>query len=160
MFQRPRTVALEYEKPGTYGTVLIYPLNRLVECGFVDNMAINPWVDIACRRQAFARDTLIHGLATLLSVSLFISLLIFVHTLTQLQPPNFPQPKSTHALTRWENDPSSVLSIFNWLQVLVTLFFDKTFFARIHNLFGFRYDDLSFVFTNAREPRTNLVYDV
>ncbi|MED6169533.1 hypothetical protein PIB30_022160 [Stylosanthes scabra] len=33
MFQRPRTVALEYEKPRTYGTVLIYPLYRLVECG-------------------------------------------------------------------------------------------------------------------------------
>ncbi|MED6217305.1 hypothetical protein PIB30_016494 [Stylosanthes scabra] len=30
MFQRPRTVALEDENPGTYGTVLIYPLNRLV----------------------------------------------------------------------------------------------------------------------------------
>ncbi|MED6130495.1 hypothetical protein PIB30_001582 [Stylosanthes scabra] len=29
MFQRPRSVALEYEKPGTYGTVLIYPLDRL-----------------------------------------------------------------------------------------------------------------------------------
>ncbi|MED6194023.1 hypothetical protein PIB30_024469 [Stylosanthes scabra] len=30
VFQRPRTVALEDENPGTYGTVLIYPLNRLV----------------------------------------------------------------------------------------------------------------------------------
>ncbi|MED6109097.1 hypothetical protein PIB30_030431 [Stylosanthes scabra] len=30
MFQRPKTVALEDENPGTYGTVLIYPLNRLV----------------------------------------------------------------------------------------------------------------------------------
>ncbi|MED6110915.1 hypothetical protein PIB30_047395 [Stylosanthes scabra] len=30
MFQRPRTVALEDENPGTYGTALIYPLNRLV----------------------------------------------------------------------------------------------------------------------------------
>ncbi|MED6187613.1 hypothetical protein PIB30_078072 [Stylosanthes scabra] len=30
MFQRPRSVALEYEKPGTYGTVLIYPLDRLI----------------------------------------------------------------------------------------------------------------------------------
>ncbi|MED6123911.1 hypothetical protein PIB30_054097 [Stylosanthes scabra] len=29
MFQRPRPVALEYEKPGTYRTVLIYPLDRL-----------------------------------------------------------------------------------------------------------------------------------
>ncbi|MED6171163.1 hypothetical protein PIB30_038245 [Stylosanthes scabra] len=29
MFQRPRTVALEDENPGTYGTTLIYPLNRL-----------------------------------------------------------------------------------------------------------------------------------
>ncbi|MED6146989.1 hypothetical protein PIB30_039846 [Stylosanthes scabra] len=33
MFQRPRSVALEYEKPRTYGMVLIYPLDRLVECG-------------------------------------------------------------------------------------------------------------------------------
>ncbi|MED6222826.1 hypothetical protein PIB30_068231 [Stylosanthes scabra] len=57
MFQRPRTIALEYEKPGTYGTVLIYPLNRLVECGFVGNMAVNPWVGIVCRRQAFARES-------------------------------------------------------------------------------------------------------
>ncbi|MED6148228.1 hypothetical protein PIB30_051062 [Stylosanthes scabra] len=30
MFKRPRTVALEDENPGTYGTALIYPLNRLV----------------------------------------------------------------------------------------------------------------------------------
>ncbi|MED6219637.1 hypothetical protein PIB30_037610 [Stylosanthes scabra] len=36
MFQRPRSIALEYEKPGTYGTVLIYPLDRLVECGFAE----------------------------------------------------------------------------------------------------------------------------
>ncbi|MED6147700.1 hypothetical protein PIB30_046233 [Stylosanthes scabra] len=57
MFQRPRIVALEYEKPGTYGTVLIYPLDCLVECGFVGNMAVNPWVDIVCRRQAFARES-------------------------------------------------------------------------------------------------------
>ncbi|MED6212744.1 hypothetical protein PIB30_086517 [Stylosanthes scabra] len=57
MFQRPRTIALEYEKPGTYGTVLIYPLNLLVECGFVGNMAVNPWVGIVCRRQAFARES-------------------------------------------------------------------------------------------------------
>ncbi|MED6173321.1 hypothetical protein PIB30_058240 [Stylosanthes scabra] len=55
MFQRPRTFAPEYEKPGTYATVLIYPLNRSVECGFVDNTAVNPWVGIVCRRQAFAR---------------------------------------------------------------------------------------------------------
>ncbi|MED6217580.1 hypothetical protein PIB30_018973 [Stylosanthes scabra] len=30
MLQRPKTVALEDENPGTYGTTLIYPLNRLV----------------------------------------------------------------------------------------------------------------------------------
>ncbi|MED6187156.1 hypothetical protein PIB30_073779 [Stylosanthes scabra] len=30
MFQRPRIVALEDENPGTYGTTLIYPLDRLV----------------------------------------------------------------------------------------------------------------------------------
>ncbi|MED6158165.1 hypothetical protein PIB30_030335 [Stylosanthes scabra] len=46
MFQRPMTVALEDENPGTYGTVLIYPLNRLVECGFVGDTAVNPWVGI------------------------------------------------------------------------------------------------------------------
>ncbi|MED6132811.1 hypothetical protein PIB30_022275 [Stylosanthes scabra] len=57
MFQRPRTVALEDEKPGTYGTVLIYPLNRLVECGFMGNTAVNPWVGIFCRRQAFAKES-------------------------------------------------------------------------------------------------------
>ncbi|MED6209099.1 hypothetical protein PIB30_051422 [Stylosanthes scabra] len=57
MFQRPRTVALEYEKPGTYGTVLIYPLNRLVKCGFVGNTVVKPWVGIICRRQAFARES-------------------------------------------------------------------------------------------------------
>ncbi|MED6124268.1 hypothetical protein PIB30_057380 [Stylosanthes scabra] len=57
MFQRPRTIALEYEKPGTYGTVLIYPLNHLVECGFVGNTTVNPWVGIVCRRQAFARES-------------------------------------------------------------------------------------------------------
>ncbi|MED6128452.1 hypothetical protein PIB30_098063, partial [Stylosanthes scabra] len=56
MFQRPRTVALENEKPRTYGTVLIYPLNRLVECGFVGDTTVNPWVGIFCRRQAFARE--------------------------------------------------------------------------------------------------------
>ncbi|MED6143832.1 hypothetical protein PIB30_009643 [Stylosanthes scabra] len=57
MFQRPRTVALEDENPGTYGTVLIYPLNRLVECGFVDDTAVNPWVGIFCRCQGFARES-------------------------------------------------------------------------------------------------------
>ncbi|MED6146542.1 hypothetical protein PIB30_035336 [Stylosanthes scabra] len=57
MFQRPRTVALEDENPGTYGTVLIYPLNRLVECGFVGDTAVNPWVGIFCRRQGFARES-------------------------------------------------------------------------------------------------------
>ncbi|MED6209057.1 hypothetical protein PIB30_050965 [Stylosanthes scabra] len=57
MFQRPRTVALEYEKLGTYGTVLIYPLNRLVECGFVGDMAVNPWVGVFCRRQGFAKES-------------------------------------------------------------------------------------------------------
>ncbi|MED6172037.1 hypothetical protein PIB30_046425 [Stylosanthes scabra] len=57
MFQRLRTVALEYEKPRTYGTMLIYPLNRLVECGFVGNTAVNPWGGIVCRRQAFARES-------------------------------------------------------------------------------------------------------
>ncbi|MED6125218.1 hypothetical protein PIB30_066570 [Stylosanthes scabra] len=31
--------------------------------------------------------------------------------------------------------------------------------ARIHNLFGFRYDDLFPVFTNTREPQTKLVCD-
>ncbi|MED6132428.1 hypothetical protein PIB30_018818 [Stylosanthes scabra] len=41
MFQRPRSVALEYEKPGTYGTVLIYPLDRLVECGFAGFISID-----------------------------------------------------------------------------------------------------------------------
>ncbi|MED6192743.1 hypothetical protein PIB30_012913 [Stylosanthes scabra] len=42
MFQRPRSVALEYEKPGTYGTGLIYPLYRLVECGFVGYVTTIP----------------------------------------------------------------------------------------------------------------------
>ncbi|MED6134940.1 hypothetical protein PIB30_041670 [Stylosanthes scabra] len=56
MFQRPRTVALEDENPGTYGTVLIYPVNRLVECGFVGDAAVNPWVGIFCKRQGFARE--------------------------------------------------------------------------------------------------------
>ncbi|MED6176382.1 hypothetical protein PIB30_087715 [Stylosanthes scabra] len=58
MFQRPRTVAMEDENPGTYGTVLIYPLNRLVECGFMGDTAVHPWVDIFCRRQGFARENL------------------------------------------------------------------------------------------------------
>ncbi|MED6109854.1 hypothetical protein PIB30_037328 [Stylosanthes scabra] len=57
MFQRPRTVALENENPRTYGTVLIYLLNRLVECGFVGDTAVNPWVGIFCRRQGFARES-------------------------------------------------------------------------------------------------------
>ncbi|MED6125999.1 hypothetical protein PIB30_074093 [Stylosanthes scabra] len=61
MFQRPRTVALEHENPGTYGTVLIYPLNRLVECGFVGDTAVNPWVGIFCRRQGFAREIALMG---------------------------------------------------------------------------------------------------
>ncbi|MED6202079.1 hypothetical protein PIB30_101775 [Stylosanthes scabra] len=56
MFQRPRTVALEDEKPRTYRTVLIYPFNRLVEYGFVGDTAVNPWVGIVCRRLAFARE--------------------------------------------------------------------------------------------------------
>ncbi|MED6121918.1 hypothetical protein PIB30_034777 [Stylosanthes scabra] len=56
MFQRPRIIALEDENHGTYGTVLIYPLNRLVECGFVGDTAVNPWVGIFCRRQGFARE--------------------------------------------------------------------------------------------------------
>ncbi|MED6192741.1 hypothetical protein PIB30_012911 [Stylosanthes scabra] len=34
MFQRPRSIALEYEKPGSYGTGLIYLVDCLVECGF------------------------------------------------------------------------------------------------------------------------------
>ncbi|MED6206292.1 hypothetical protein PIB30_025353 [Stylosanthes scabra] len=71
MFQRPRTVALEYENPGTYGMVLIYPLNCLVECGFVGDMAVNPWVGIVCRRQAFARE----------SESLMRTALISIHDL-------------------------------------------------------------------------------
>ncbi|MED6109000.1 hypothetical protein PIB30_029474 [Stylosanthes scabra] len=62
MFRRPRTVALEDENPGTYGTVLIYPLNRLVECGFVGDTAVNPWVGIFYTRQGFARETRIHNL--------------------------------------------------------------------------------------------------
>ncbi|MED6137061.1 hypothetical protein PIB30_061401 [Stylosanthes scabra] len=41
MFQRPRSVALEYEKPVTYGTGLIYPLDCLVECGFIREFRIN-----------------------------------------------------------------------------------------------------------------------
>ncbi|MED6124229.1 hypothetical protein PIB30_057121 [Stylosanthes scabra] len=57
MFQTPRTVALEDENLGTYGTLLIYPLNRLVECGFVVDTAVNPWVGIFCRRQGFARES-------------------------------------------------------------------------------------------------------
>ncbi|MED6186816.1 hypothetical protein PIB30_070341 [Stylosanthes scabra] len=57
MFQRPRIIALEDENPGTYGTVLIYPLNRLVERGFVGDTAVNPWVGIFCRRQGFARES-------------------------------------------------------------------------------------------------------
>ncbi|MED6156614.1 hypothetical protein PIB30_015926 [Stylosanthes scabra] len=57
MFQRPRTVALEDENNGTYGTVLIYSLNRLVECGFVGDTAVNPWVGIFCRRQGFVRES-------------------------------------------------------------------------------------------------------
>ncbi|MED6212258.1 hypothetical protein PIB30_081557 [Stylosanthes scabra] len=44
MFQRPRTIAMEDENPGIYGTVLIYPLNLLVECGFVGDTAVNPWM--------------------------------------------------------------------------------------------------------------------
>ncbi|MED6220244.1 hypothetical protein PIB30_043047 [Stylosanthes scabra] len=59
MFQRPWTVALEDENPGTYGTVLIYPLDRLVECGFVGDTVVNPWVGIFCRRQGFARENLV-----------------------------------------------------------------------------------------------------
>ncbi|MED6157715.1 hypothetical protein PIB30_025827 [Stylosanthes scabra] len=47
MFQRPRSVALEYEKPGTYGTVLIYPLDRLVECGFAGRPLINDVIPTA-----------------------------------------------------------------------------------------------------------------
>ncbi|MED6177546.1 hypothetical protein PIB30_099093 [Stylosanthes scabra] len=57
MFQRPRIIALEDENPGTYRTVLIYPLNRLVERGFVGDTAVNPWVGIFCRRQGFARES-------------------------------------------------------------------------------------------------------
>ncbi|MED6145823.1 hypothetical protein PIB30_028809 [Stylosanthes scabra] len=38
MFQRLRTVALEYEKPGTYGIVSTYPLYGLVECGFAERL--------------------------------------------------------------------------------------------------------------------------
>ncbi|MED6148772.1 hypothetical protein PIB30_055974 [Stylosanthes scabra] len=57
MFQRPKTVALEDENPGTYGVALVYPLNRLVECGFVGDTAINPWVGIFCRRQGSARES-------------------------------------------------------------------------------------------------------
>ncbi|MED6218155.1 hypothetical protein PIB30_024337 [Stylosanthes scabra] len=40
MFQRPRTIALEYEKPGTYGTGLIpptRPFDRVWLCGLRDN---------------------------------------------------------------------------------------------------------------------------
>ncbi|MED6216795.1 hypothetical protein PIB30_011120 [Stylosanthes scabra] len=57
MFERPRTVALEDENPGTSGMVLFYPLNRLVEYGFVGDTAVNPWVGIFCRRQGFVRES-------------------------------------------------------------------------------------------------------
>ncbi|MED6183658.1 hypothetical protein PIB30_039777 [Stylosanthes scabra] len=57
MFQRPRTIALEDENPGTYGTTLIYPLDRLVECGFVGDTVVNPWVGIFCRREGFAKES-------------------------------------------------------------------------------------------------------
>ncbi|MED6172843.1 hypothetical protein PIB30_053729 [Stylosanthes scabra] len=79
MFQRPRTVALEDEKPETYGTVLIYPLNRLVECGFVSNTAINPWVGIICRRQAFAREVVIYPLDRLVECG-FVGYMLNIYT--------------------------------------------------------------------------------
>ncbi|MED6157860.1 hypothetical protein PIB30_027389 [Stylosanthes scabra] len=113
MFQRPRTVALEYEKPGTYGTVLIYPLDRLVECGFTDYMPTS--ILGISGIHGDTRDTLIHGQAPLLSISLN-SLFCSLYSHSQLQPPFFSQPKSSLALTRWENDPSLILVFLNWLQ--------------------------------------------
>ncbi|MED6137030.1 hypothetical protein PIB30_061186 [Stylosanthes scabra] len=57
MFQRPRSVALEYEKPGTYGTVLIYPLDRLVECGSaVDSVRLR--IDSLCPNLRKSRHTI------------------------------------------------------------------------------------------------------
>ncbi|MED6109613.1 hypothetical protein PIB30_035310 [Stylosanthes scabra] len=76
MFQRPKIVALEDEKPGTYGTVLIYPLDRLVECRFAGYM---------------------------------LNIYTWELSLSQLQPLFFSQPKSSLALTRWENDPNPIL---------------------------------------------------
>ncbi|MED6170953.1 hypothetical protein PIB30_036116 [Stylosanthes scabra] len=110
MFQRPRTVALEYEKPETYGTVLTYPLYRLVECGSAG------------------------------------------------YPLLFSQPKLSLALTRWENDPSPILGIFE----LVASSCDNSSFdeprpSSRHNLFGFSYNDIKTCFQKIRQSRINLV---
>ncbi|MED6147353.1 hypothetical protein PIB30_043333 [Stylosanthes scabra] len=88
MFQRPRSVALEYEKPGTYGTVLIYPLDRLVECGSAGY--VQPSI---LRISGVRRDTQYLDPRPSTHFYQFLSNL----------------SKSTHALTRWENDPSPVL---------------------------------------------------
>ncbi|MED6170686.1 hypothetical protein PIB30_033338 [Stylosanthes scabra] len=59
------------------------------------------------------RDISIHGLAPFYQI---LSISLFNHhslTLTIATPVFFSQPKSSHALTRWENDPSPVLGIFN-----------------------------------------------
>ncbi|MED6176159.1 hypothetical protein PIB30_085412 [Stylosanthes scabra] len=61
MFQRPRSVALEYEKPRTYGTVLIYPLDRLVEShSDPGSLLFDPEIERTLRRtrQARRRDEL------------------------------------------------------------------------------------------------------
>ncbi|MED6196640.1 hypothetical protein PIB30_049331 [Stylosanthes scabra] len=92
MFQTPRTVALEDENPGTYGTVLIYPLNRLVTvASWVTRLLILGFASSVDARLSPERvliypldrlgisgvygdtsDISIHGLAPLLSDSLYL----------------------------------------------------------------------------------------
>ncbi|MED6113905.1 hypothetical protein PIB30_075204 [Stylosanthes scabra] len=112
MFQRPRTVALEDENPGTYGMVLIYPHNRLV--------SVASWVT----------QLLILGLAS--SVDARVS----------------PERMRTLGLMEGVDLPTRPIGRV-WLR--------GTPFARIHNLFGFRYDDLSLSFSRTQgNPKLTL----
>ncbi|MED6210028.1 hypothetical protein PIB30_060211 [Stylosanthes scabra] len=137
MFQRPRTVALEDENPGTYGTVLIYPLNRLVECGFVGDTAMRTLglmedVDLPTRpigrvwlrglqakhlylgisgAYGDTRDISIHGLAPFYQI-IFISLFDH-HSLTlTIATPVFLTTKIVPCVNSLGDDPSPILGNF------------------------------------------------
>ncbi|MED6138790.1 hypothetical protein PIB30_077838 [Stylosanthes scabra] len=153
MFQRRRSVALEYEKLGTYGTGLVHPLDRLVECGFTGYVTtIHTWDYWCSWGHTIPRSKTKHPFY---QSSLNLSFALYSHTHNPRFLNNQSQPMRL-LVGRTSRVPYSVF--LTWLQALVTLLLIRTFLAHIHNLFGFPYND-SYLFSRERELRINLVYD-